>query len=256
MQQFKEIHLTKKDLPVFFIQFFNLFSLIGLVLFLFSIIFFYQTFKYVQKSSFYSFSNAPTTNGIITNKWNARMEESGIPTFAYEYSFEVNSKNFTGKAFSTDSLINIKDSLLIQYKKTDPTISKPVNMGSKPWSWLGHFGVLLFSLIGLGFIIAGYIWGKKFIASILHEIITDAIFTHSKIDTSSDSTTWNNYYKFEDESGNLYFTHETGLQKESCSNQKVIYKKDNPKENRILNFSNIHLLFCKKKLEFLLLHSN
>jgi hypothetical protein len=140
--------------------------------------------------------------------------------------------------------------------KDKPAISKLTNMDTKPWAWGAHFLVLIFTVIGIAFIVYGYKWGKNFIKSLIGGIVTDAFFTHCEEVKGSDSPSWNNYYKFEDELGNLFFTFENNAMQKGFENQKVIYQKNNPKENQILNFDNINLLFSKGKLEIMLLYTD
>ncbi len=252
----KEINLSKNDLPIIEICYFNLTSIVGIILMIFGLIYFFINFREVQISSFYNFNNSIQTQGVIVSKSDAKASENQVEKIAYDYTYKVNQKEYLGTAFSINNTFEIGDNASVIYLNNKPQISNIVGMDTKPMSWIAHIGILIFVILGVALIISGYIWGKKFIKSLLGNILTDATFIHYKMIQGSDYPTYINYYKFFDQQGNIFFTFDSNASSIGYKNLKVLYEKNNPEENQIINFNNSNLVFSKRKLKRILFYND
>ncbi len=118
-------------------------------------------------TSFYHFRGSlDHTQGTITASQNTHFSEggskhhSGTPIYRHDYTFTIAGNLYDGVSYSTASSLQPGMHVTIEYPQGKPSISRIHGMRRAPVDPFVLF-VLIFPLIGAGFVIPGLIQGRK-----------------------------------------------------------------------------------------------
>ena len=70
-------------------------------------------------------NNAAHTQAVIINERNYEPNQPVKARFSYSYKFEINNEQYTGN--SHDELLNIGDTVEIEYSKNNPNFNRPLH---------------------------------------------------------------------------------------------------------------------------------
>jgi hypothetical protein len=104
-----------------------------------------------------------TTQGVVLNVERTNASENDTPVYAYDYSFRVEKleAEFHGVSYSTGNLFEPGQPVTVEYLANEPAMSRIQNTRRAIFGPEVICFVLIFPLVGLGFLIPGVINGLK-----------------------------------------------------------------------------------------------
>jgi hypothetical protein len=108
-------------------------------------------------------NNVATAQAVIVDVENTNASENDTPVYAYRYTFRVErlEAEYPGVSYSTGRLFEPGQTVTVEYIPDRPAISRIQGTRRAIFSPFAICIVLIFPLIGLGFIIPGVINGIK-----------------------------------------------------------------------------------------------
>lgn len=175
------------------------------------------------------------TDGIVTDIKESNIIVNDRPLHTFDFSYTVDGQNFIGSSNGRlDGSLQEGSIARVEYRSKNPNRSRIVGMTTEIFPVWVMF-VLIFPLIGLGFLVFGFRANLKSLRLLVH-----GTFTRGKqIGKESTSTIVNNQrvyeYTFIFEANHQKYeavcrTHLAGRVEDEAL-EKVLYLKNNPKEN-------------------------
>jgi len=159
----RDVPLTVR-LQVLFGGFFNQF---GWLFFGFGMIFVWLFLPQADLTSFYRFhGKLDQTQGTITANQKTHFSEggskhsNGTPIYRHDYTFTVAGTTYSNASYATGYTYAPGTRVSIEYPQGNPAVSRVNGMHRTPFG-PSVLMVLLFPLVGLGFLIPGLILGWK-----------------------------------------------------------------------------------------------
>jgi hypothetical protein len=100
------------------------------------------------------------TEGRITRISDARFSVNNSKIYAYHYDFELGDGRHSGVSYGREGKCSAGDKVAVEYATGRQMASRVVGMNVTKAGW-GSLLVLIFPLIGLGFVLAGLARGRK-----------------------------------------------------------------------------------------------
>ncbi len=170
------------------IVFGNVYALLGIIFFLMGSVFALIFGVNSDLDFSHSFEKDPAnTKAMIVAVSGTGSEVNERPVLKYTFKFIANNKEYISDSYSNEpqSLFE-KDSVLIEYNSTDPSVSRIKNMIKAPFPAWVFFITLIFPSIGVWLLIYTLYRGKKNISLVRNGYLTtgkviDKIPTNTRI---------------------------------------------------------------------------
>lgn len=184
----------------------NPFAVIGTAFFLFGSIFPIVFGSMVDFKSVFAFKeNDPVVNGVIVaiDKTNSKINKRNVLDYTYKY--EVNGKSYDGHSFSTNSDINVNDTIPVQYVPNDIATSKIQSMLTAPFPFFIVPLTCIFPILGLVFLIFSIRRAKKNIYLVQNGVLAKGKVIRKEPTSTkvNKQTVYKVFFQFKTQDGNL-----------------------------------------------------
>ena len=216
-------------------------GIIGIAFFTIGMLFFVVFMQLINFDDLKLAMGSEESEGVLISVEETNSTENDVTVYEYKYSFTPNhGKTYINKSYKAGRVTFLYKRVPIEYKASNPEISRIKGMDSGQFPVFVIFFILIFPLIGLIFLIISIKKGLKNIEILKYGKI--AFGTFERMEPTNESinnqTVYKFYFNFTTEDSNSYTatgkTHKVHkLQDEA--NEPLVYNPKNPNEAIMLD---------------------